>query len=373
MNCSNCQSRLHDYLDGELASSDANAIRVHVEGCAACRGQLEALRNLIGRAAALPREIAPARDLWREIRREIETQPTLIGSSPAKPQDLDRQRKSDKIAPFFRWFAPVAVAASVALSITLADRGDAVWSVAAVAGTPRVNARVVERESQFRRGQLLETDDTSRAVVSVGRIGEVTVEANSRLRLVGTSGRNHRLNLQQGTLHATIWAPPRLFFVDTPSATAVDLGCQYTLTSDDQGNGELHVITGYVALQHGARESIVPMGMKCVTRRQGGPGTPFAARAPAAFRAALLRFDFEPGAASAVLPEILATAGNDDTLTLWHLLTRTEGTQRAEVFDALARLAPPPADVTRAGILAGNAAMRKRWGSELGLSLFVLE
>jgi hypothetical protein len=39
-----------------------------------------------------------------------------------------------------------------------------------------------------------------------------------------------------------IWAPPRLFFVDTPSAVAADLGCSYTLEVKDDGAGVLRVV-----------------------------------------------------------------------------------------------------------------------------------
>ena len=36
-------------------------------------------------------------------------------------------------------------------------------------------------------------------------------------------------------MSARIWAPPRLFYVNTPSAVAEDLGCAYTLEVDDLG------------------------------------------------------------------------------------------------------------------------------------------
>ena len=60
----------------------------------------------------------------------------------------------------------------------------------------------------------------------------------------------------------------------------------------------------------------------------------------------------------------------EDTDTLWHLLARTAGRERGEVFDALARFAPPPPSVTRDGILAGSPAMLRAWASELGLDRF---
>src|SRR5207344_3028121 len=114
------------------------------------------------------------------------------------------------------------------------------------------------------------------------------------------------LELAHGTLSALIWAPPRLFFVDTPSATAVDLGCAYTLTVDDAGAGLLRVTAGYVALEHEGRETVISRGQMCATRRGAGPGTPFVADAPAPLRRALDRFDFENAAAA--LSEILAHA-----------------------------------------------------------------
>jgi hypothetical protein len=107
--------------------------------------------------------------------------------------------------------------------------------------------------------------------------------------------------------------------------------------------------------------------MMCLTRRGIGPGTPFAEDAPDALRAALTRFDFEPAAAANALPAILAHARREDADTLWHLLVRAQGSQRGDVFDLLAKYAPPPASVTREGILAGSPAMLRAWASELGL------
>jgi hypothetical protein len=112
------------------------------------------------------------------------------------------------------------------------------------------------------------------------------------------------------------------------------------------------------------------MGMKCLTRRGAGPGTPFAEDAPPELRAALVRFDFEPGAAARVLPEILTRARAEDVVTLWHLLGRAGGTQRGEVFDALAKFSAVPAGVTRAGILAGDPVMLRTWADALGLRAF---
>src|SRR5438876_1202274 len=98
----------------------------------------------------------------------------------------------------------------------------------------------------------------------------------------------------RGRMSARISAPPKLFFVNTPSAVAEDLGCAYTLEVDDAGNSLLRVTLGWVALQLKDRESLVPAGAACATRPGIGPGTPYFEDASELFRTALAKLDFEP-------------------------------------------------------------------------------
>ncbi len=237
------------------------------------------------------------------------------------------------------------------------------WEVARVEGVPRVASRSIGGRGRLRKGEWLETDSSSRAEIAVADIGEVEVEPNTRVRLVETRITEHRLELERGTLHARIWAPPRLFFVNTPSAVAADLGCAYTLEVDDKGRGLLHVTSGYVALGADARESIVPAGAACMTQPGAGPGTPFFEDAPEPFVESLARFDFDDDRAS--LDAVLDSARAKDTLTLWHLLPRVGVEERARVYERLAALAPPPAGVTREGALALDRATLDAWKAEL--------
>jgi hypothetical protein len=167
-------------------------------------------------------------------------------------------------------------------------------------------------------------------------------------------------------MSALIWAPPRLFFVDTPSAVAADLGCAYTLEVDDAGGSLLRVTAGWVALQLQDRESMVPAGAACQTRKGIGPGTPYFEDASSEFRQALSQFDFESGEAKhAALAQLLSQARNRDTLTLWHLLSRVSGEDRLNVYSKIASFVPPPEGVTQEGILSLDSKMLERWRDEL--------
>jgi hypothetical protein len=267
----------------------------------------------------------------------------------------------------------LAAAAAVLLALAAVatrDRHDepaAGWDLAWVEGATWAQSRVV-REARLGVGEWIDTGE-GRARLSVGEIGEVQLEPATRIGLLDAGARSHRLSLSHGVMHASIWAPPGQFLVDTPSAVAVDLGCRYTLDVAEDGSGLLRVEAGWVGFESGGLQSLVPAGAACPTRRGIGPGTPYYETAPEALRRALTVIDFAPDLRErgAALETALAAARDRDALSLWHLLARLDGEDRGRAFDRLAGLVPPPAGVTREGILRGDPAMRDAWWGELGL------
>jgi FecR protein len=241
------------------------------------------------------------------------------------------------------------------------------WQVSGVKGSPLVGAAAMRGTGLLAAGEELETDNQSQATLKISSIGEVRVDPDTRLRVIQSNARQELLALDRGTIHAMIWAPPGRFVVNTPSATAVDLGCAYTLHVDADGAGLIKVTFGWVGFRQDGRESFIPEGAVCATRPGAGPGTPYFEDAAPAFREALTAFDFGASQARATnLATVLVGARKRDALTLWHLLSRTNGPERAQVYDRLAGFIPPPAGVTRRGILAGNQRMRDAWWNSLG-------
>ena len=247
------------------------------------------------------------------------------------------------------------------------------WDIESVAGTPQVESNTVgnpARAAKLGVGQTLVTDGRSKANLSIADIGTVNVEPNTRLRSVAGGSGHSRLALDRGTIHAYIWALPGEFTVDTPSAIAVDLGCSYTLQVDDSGAGLLRTKLGWVGFKLDGHEAFIPAGAVCATRPKVGPGTPYFEDASASFREALSKFDFAANSTderSAALTKILAEARQRDALTIWHLLSRVEESQRGAVYDRLATLVPPPSAVTRDGILRLDQNMLDSWWNQLGL------
>ena len=315
------------------------------------------------------------------------------GSGEPDPDVARMERQLTRLAqqhppPPLRWPEPApigprrprAVYMALAIAATLAiaaggvviarrARANLGWVVTRVAGAPTVASRTVDSQTRLPVGGWLETDARSTASIHVGTIGQVTVEPGSRLRLVSARDGDHRLKLERGTLRAIIWAPPGQFFVETASSTAVDLGCAYTLTMDDEGAGLVTVLVGWVGFEWRGRESLIPAGSMCATRPGRGPGTPYNERVSPEFRQALQEIDFSVAKfdAGAALSTILAEAQERDEVTLWHLLTRVDAGERDRVFDRLSQFAPPPPGVTRDGIRAGRRDMLDAWWDAFGL------
>jgi hypothetical protein len=234
------------------------------------------------------------------------------------------------------------------------------WDVVRLAGRPVVNSRVLTRSGKFSPGEVIETDSVSRAMVQVGAIGQVEIDTNTRLRLVKADAGESRIAIERGKIYATILAPPRLFFVETPSATAIDLGCAYTLEVGEAGESMLRVTSGWVELDLNGRRSLVPAGARCRTRPGAGPGTPCMEDATERFKNALELLDSGSGGAQEI-ETILAEARQRDALSLWHLLSRVGAAARVAIFERLEAFAPLPESATREGVLGLDQGMLDAW------------
>lgn len=413
------KSKMSAFVDRELSKPEQQEIAEHLMQCADCRSEHDRVKLGAAFASQLQRSDAPA-NVWNSIENALDNkrspQMTLIREAafgirnfagyavalvvvtvlvsvayftlfrgkpdqahqdaPALPEKIETAQPLPEIAvvPPANVVQPNSntplttgnTNANPNFQITTAASVPA-FEFETISGTPKVGA--ASTSSRLAVGDYMETDANSKARIEVADIGNVEVQPNSRVKLVGTNPKQHRLSLERGVLEARILAPPRLFIVDTPSAVAVDLGCAYKLEVDKAGNSYLHVTSGFVALERGGRESIVPAGAMCITKHGKGLGTPFSEDTSEKFRAALERFDFSNGGSRAV-SEMLENRNFYDMISLWHLLSRVQKADRERIFDALAAYVTPPTDVTRDGILSLDKTMLESWRAEVERSWF---
>ena len=211
-------------------------------------------------------------------------------------------------------------------------------------------------------GEWLETGPQT-ASLQVADIGTMAVAPGSRLQLTRSDTEGHRLKLATGQIHASVVAPPRLLMVDTPAATAVDLGCEYELFVADDGGAYLQVLLGYVSLEGPSGTVFVPAGAEATAHPDHGIGVPRFSDADARWQSHL--GEVQAGDAE-TLPELLRTTVRPrDTLSLFHLIPilPDEGDRQA-VVERIGALVPGSV-ADRRGVVARRDPALQRLRSTL--------
>jgi hypothetical protein len=299
-----------------------------------------------------------------EVDRDIERLESLMSELRYQPQPLAWEHivaKPRRRIFRLRYWAPLAVAAVLLIGIAFSWRSrfnwqsGEPWAVAAVAGSPRIADVPFSGDARLPVGQVLETDDASRATLHVAELGVLDVEPNSRVRLLRTTAKRHSVALDYGTVTAYMWAPPFSLSIETESAALFDLGCSFSLHAEKNGLATVQVLSGWISFQDGARKIVVPAGGEAIARPGVGPGTPYFTASAPAFKRAVADYDSHPNDASArdvALDAMLHSAAKRDAYTLLTLFEQVGPEQRPRLLDRLATFVPIPAGFTRGDVLS---------------------
>jgi predicted anti-sigma-YlaC factor YlaD len=122
------EDRLHDLIEGALGPDERKAIEAHLAGCVPCRAEVAYIHELLAGLAALPRSVAPPRDLrpgiWQQI--DAEDDGLARGVEAATGAGVHGQSAVVAVRPRFghrtlvsaRW--PLAAAAVLIVVLTSA-------------------------------------------------------------------------------------------------------------------------------------------------------------------------------------------------------------------------------------------------------------
>lgn len=206
-------------------------------------------------------------------------------------------------------------------------------------------------------------DATESLLVRVARIGWMRVGEGSVLTLLSTESNHHRLSMTEGTVHVSIWAPPRSVAVRTPSGDVVDFGCEFVLHVDP-GVTSVDVVSGWVRLDNEHGEVLVPGGASSAMTKSGHPSAPVFRSAPREFAEAIRTL--EAGGAVGSVETAVRTARRRDVLTLL-VMARRSPSVRERFVSRAAELMPPRNAQMVALARAGDAAAIDSWIAELPL------
>jgi anti-sigma factor RsiW len=112
---------LDDYATGDLSDEARPAVEEHIAACALCAAEVESLKQILARAAELPKSIAPPPDAWSQIRSVI-------------ARDESAARADASVSRFEIWKRRYVLAAAAILVAVLSSAGTAVYMNAHYSG-----------------------------------------------------------------------------------------------------------------------------------------------------------------------------------------------------------------------------------------------
>jgi anti-sigma-K factor RskA len=112
---------LDDYVTGELTEEARPAVEEHVATCALCASEVESLRQILARAAELPKSIDPPTDAWSNIRSAI-------------ARDASTGRTNNRISRLGIWRHRYVLVAATILVAVLSSAGTALYMNAHYSG-----------------------------------------------------------------------------------------------------------------------------------------------------------------------------------------------------------------------------------------------
>jgi len=164
-------SKLSEYLDDELSSSDRRALETHLATCAACSRTLDELRRVVARAGALE-DRPPTKDLWSGVAKRIGV------TVPSSEIDLTERREQRRRR--FAFTVPQLAAAAVVL---VSASGAGVWMAMHSQTAPSAVGSQLTAESRPPTAQSASwVDSTQRSFdASVTQLREALETGRNRL------------------------------------------------------------------------------------------------------------------------------------------------------------------------------------------------
>jgi anti-sigma-K factor RskA len=105
---------LDDYVTGDLSEEARPPVEDHVTTCALCAAEVESLRQILTRAAQLPKSIDPPADAWSNVRSAIS-------------RDESAARENNPVSRSRIWRRRYILAAAAVLIAVLSSAGTAVY------------------------------------------------------------------------------------------------------------------------------------------------------------------------------------------------------------------------------------------------------
>ncbi|CAN5650169.1 hypothetical protein BH10BAC5_BH10BAC5_03550 [soil metagenome] len=354
---------MDDYLDNELNTSQRIEFENAISSDSSLRSEYEEHKKFINEFKTMDKNITPPDEIYINIEREIDDtfKPDIkMYSNNVMSISFDSDQNTGGSGQIHKagksWYIWSAAAVfMIAFSIFLVYKvfksgndntmtdGYTNWQLINLTGNATVNGT---KASKLNIGDLLETDVASSVVLKFDDGSNITIEPNSKIRLISSSNSESRIEVISGTINTENKVLPGKILVEANNVKVRDNGASYTFNVDDKGNGIVYVKDGKVSfVSNNNRQAYIPEGNYCYSQPEKGVGTPFRKDSKSEFQQALFSYDFGNNKVPEAVYSVLANANVQDAYSLVNLLPRLDNNKKILVFNKLSKNGAAPTSI----------------------------
>jgi ferredoxin-fold anticodon binding domain-containing protein len=401
MNCGEIKISLHDYIDEQLDILTKKKVKDHLHICDNCFNEYQRLQDFFNVLKRLPYTLEPQEDIIKEFSKDLLNLSNLEQDEDVSEQETDnkkikreqkkqeerlkanwsvakKSRASKTIInrPYTRHYhasstnwrrillLPIAlIILGAAYFIYDFQKRNSPWSIEKVSGEININGKSTT-VSQISQGETIYTSGDSRLFLLIPKVGKIELMPNTSIFLEKTKDENNEIKIEKGSIRVINSAEMPELSIDLSNASIYDKSGIFTLTVDQEKNGEVFVETGLVEIKTVEENIFVKEGYGCRIKNGNLPGLPYRIVAADSLKKEIRIFDDAVDNESTV-QSIISLSGKEDVLTLLALIPRVSLQERQILFQTIANYFPPPFGVTRMGILKADKEMLYMWWEEM--------
>lgn len=402
MNCEEVKISLHDFVDELSDDFMKREIEVHLRSCNRCFQEYKRLIIFFDRLKELPYTVDPPKEIIellstellkrsmdekareaalhlsniRKIKKEQAAQekkfkqtrgavrkslvsrtimiPGISRAYPASPK-FDLTKTILTLLPL--------VLIAVGYFIYDFQKFNSPWKVKSIEGKITING-VLNHLGKISQGESLFTNEESKAIIHVPKVGIVEVNENSLVVLEKAKDGDNRITLQHGTIRVANTSDMPDFAVELKNCFVSDRGGEFIVSVDDTAGAKIFVNFGFVEIHSNGEDLFLSEGYNCEIRNGFRIGTPYRVDALDSLKEEVKNFDYKNGGDDSIA-KIISYARESDMLTLLALIPHASQLQRQVLFQKITNRFPPPEGVTRMGIIRAEKEMLYLWWQEI--------
>ncbi|MBA4407215.1 hypothetical protein C0389_08080 [bacterium] len=401
MTCEEVKISLHDFVDEQLDDFVKRSIEGHIHTCDKCFNEYKKIRIFFDKLKDVPYFTDPPEDIVQIFSAQLLSR-SLKDEAPEiapKPGDIKKLRKAQTRQEKQLQKARGALRKSFVSKTMMVSRkssslpssgpnwnkilfillpllliavgyfiydyqkNNSPWKVITHEGKVEING-LQDHSGKISQGQSLLTENSSRATIRVPKVGNVEVGKNSLIVLLKAKDGDNRILFRRGSINVTNTFNMPDFSIELKNYIIADRGGELNISIDDHDNARILVKYGFTEIEKNGDIIYLDDGYVCEIRSGSRIGTPFRQDAPEEFRNEMVKYDYQNGGENSI-DKIMELASEKDMLTLLALIPKSPQVKRQLLFQTIANKFPPPAGVTRMGIIKGDSQMLYLWWREI--------